>query len=95
MSIDRYTKLILTIIAISLSVIALRPFFAPNPAGAADLSGCGHDPRNPCYVAGWGPEGTLPIANSGRFPLKVIVGNPGPNPVPVIVVNPATPMPMY
>ncbi len=92
MSIDRYTKFILTIIAISLTVIALRPFFAPAMAGAADMSGCGHEPRNPCYVAGWGPEGTIPIANSGHLPLKMLVGNPASNPVPVIVVNPPTPM---
>jgi hypothetical protein len=95
MATDRYTKFILTVIAISLSVIALRPFFAPVSAGAADMDRCGHDPATPCYVAGWGPEGTIPIANSGRFPLKVIVANQLPSPLPVIVVNPPTPMPMY
>lgn len=92
MAIDRYTKFILTIIAISLTVIALRPLFGPVVAGAADMSGCGHDSHNPCYVAGWGPQGTIPIANSGHLPLKILVGNPASNPVPVIVVNPATPL---
>jgi hypothetical protein len=87
---DRYTKFILTVIAISLAVIALRLILAPTAAGA-ELTGCGLDSAHPCYVAGWGPEGTLPVANSGRFPLKVIVGNPAPNPVPVVVVNPPTP----
>ena len=90
---DRYTKLILTIIAISLTVIALRPLFSPSPAGAQVSSGCGTDPQTPCYVAGWGPDGTIPIANMGRFPLKVVVKNPASHPVRVIVVNP--PMPMY
>lgn len=88
---DRYTKLILTIIAISLAVIALRPLFSPSPAGA-QMSGCGLDPQSPCYIAGWGPQGTVPIANIGRFPLKVVVKNPASHPVRVIVVN--RPMPM-
>ena len=84
MSTDRYIKLILTVNAISLSVIAFRPFFAPTVAGAAGFEGCGLDSAHPCYVAGWGPEGTIPVANSGRFPLKVVIGNPA---VPVMVVN--------
>lgn len=91
MPIDRYTKFILTLIAVSLLVLALRPIFGPTAAGA-DMNGCGHDPRNPCYVAGWGPQGTIPIANSGHFPLKILIGNPLGNPVPVIVVNPPTPL---
>jgi hypothetical protein len=89
---DRYTKFILTIIALALTVIALRPLFSPGPAGAADMNGCGLDVHHPCYVAGWGPEGTVPIANAGHLPLKVLVGNPAANPMPVIVVNPPTPL---
>jgi hypothetical protein len=89
---DRYTKFILTIIAIGLTAIALRPLFSPSPAGA-QMSGCGLDPQSPCYIAGWGPQGTVPIANIGRFPLKVVVKNPASHPVRVIVVN--SPMPMY
>ena len=87
---DRYTKFIFTIIAISLTVIALRSLFSPGLAGA-QTSGCGVDPRRPCYIAGWGPDGTVPIANSSHFPLKVVVANPATNPMPVVVVN--RPMP--
>jgi hypothetical protein len=89
MSTDRYTKFILTVIAIVLSVIALRPLFAPTVAGAQGFEGCGQDATHPCYVAGWGPEGTIPVANSGRFPLKVLVANPA---VPVMVANGPIPM---
>jgi hypothetical protein len=44
---DSYTKFILTIIAISLTVIALRPLFAPTLA-VAETNGCGLDARHPC-----------------------------------------------
>jgi hypothetical protein len=87
---DRYTKFILTLIAISLTVIALRPFFSPSSV-EAEMNGCGLDARHPCYIAGWGPEGTVPIASSSHFPLKALVGNTAENPVPVVVVN--RPMP--
>ncbi len=89
MSTDRYMKLILTVIAISLTMIAFRPFFAPTVAGAAGYEGCGLDAAHPCYVAGWGPEGTIPVANSGRFALKVLIANPA---VPVVVANAPIPM---
>lgn len=89
---DRYTRFTLTIISLSLSIIALRPLLSPDTAGA-QVNGCGADPHHPCYIAGWGPDGTVPIANSGRFPLKVLVGNASGNPMPVMVVNP--PMPFY
>jgi hypothetical protein len=94
MNTDRYTKFILTVIAISLCVIALRPLLSSTVAGAAGFEGCGLDSNHPCYVAGWGPDGTVPVANSGRFPLKVLIGNPGVQPVPVIAVNPPVPMTM-
>jgi hypothetical protein len=91
MHLDGYTKFILTVIAISLTVIATRPMFGPV-AAAADMGGCGYDVRHACYVIGWGPEGTIPIANAGHLPLKVLVGNPGAYPLPVVVVNPPTPL---
>jgi hypothetical protein len=90
MAIDRYTRFILTVIALALTAIALRPYFSTASA-AAEMSGCGSDVHHPCYVAGWGPDGTVPIANSGHLPLKVLVGAPASNPLPVVVVNPPTP----
>jgi hypothetical protein len=49
---DRYTKFIFTLIAISLTVIALRPYFSPTSAGAADMNGCGHNAQSMlcCWV---------------------------------------------
>jgi hypothetical protein len=89
---DRFTWLMIDLIAISLSVIALRPFLSPVVAGA-QVNGCSDDPYYPCYIAGWGPDGTVPIANSGRFRLKVLVGNPSANPTRAMVVNP--PLALY
>jgi hypothetical protein len=88
---DRYTKFIFTLIAISLTVIALRPYFSPTSAGR------GYERLRPqcaihAMLLGGGPDGTVPIANSGHLPIKVLVGNPSANPVPVIVVNPPTPL---
>jgi len=80
--IDRYTRFILTLIALALLVIASRSFAVPASARAADLGqGCGYDSHHPCYVAGWGPGGTVPVANSHDLPLKVLVTN-GPVPFP-------------
>ena len=90
--IDRYTKFILTLIAAALIVIAARSFFVYTPAGAADLGqDCGYDSEHPCYVAGWGPGGTIPVANSGDLPLKVLVANVPQSSIPVIIANPPVP----
>src|SRR5271170_3905694 len=90
--IDRYTKFILTLIALALTVIASRSFAVSAPAGAADLGqGCGYDSQHPCYVAGWGPGGTIPVANSHDLPLKVLVTNVPQHSIPVIIAN--TPVP--
>jgi hypothetical protein len=32
--IDRYTKIVLTVIAVALTMLALQPFYAPRPAQA-------------------------------------------------------------
>src|SRR5271170_6181844 len=91
--IDRYTKFILTLIALALTVIASRSFAVSAPAGAADLGqSCGYDSRHPCYVAGWGPGGTIPVANSHDLPLKVLVTNAPTHAVPVIVSNAPVPL---
>ena len=57
MSNDRYLKLILTVIAIRLSVIAFRPFFAPTTAGAAGFEGCGQDLGASVLCRRMGPGG--------------------------------------
>ncbi|GJD92890.1 hypothetical protein OCOJLMKI_0073 [Methylobacterium iners] len=45
--IDGYTKIVLTIIALSLSALALKPAILP---AQAQLNGCGSSSRNPCYI---------------------------------------------
>ncbi len=60
MSTDRYMKLILTVIAISLTMIAFRPFFAPTVAGAAGYEGCGLDAAHPCYRRRMGARRNYP-----------------------------------
>ena len=72
---DRYTKLMLTVIAIGVLIVAFRPYFFPG-AVQAQMNACGEESSHPCYVAGWGPSGTVPIANTGDMPLKVLVVNP-------------------
>ena len=47
MTTDRYTRTVLTVIAIALSVIAVRMNFS-DTAGAAG-KGCGDSSSNPCY----------------------------------------------
>jgi hypothetical protein len=69
--IDLYAKFILTLIALALIVVASRPFAVSAPAGAADVGqGCVSDSRHPCYVAGWGLCGTIPVANSHDLPRR-------------------------
>ncbi len=46
--IDRYTKVVLTVIALSLATLAIEQ--AGPPAHAAPPSGCGSF-NSPCYVA--------------------------------------------
>jgi hypothetical protein len=35
MKIDRYTKVVLTVVALALALIAMRPLFSPTPSYAA------------------------------------------------------------
>lgn len=91
MTTERYTKFVLTTIAIGLFLIAFHLYFFSTAVVHASMGSCGKVPSQPCYVAGWGPEGTVPIANTGNMPLKVLVGNP-PNPIPVVVVNAPSPL---
>jgi hypothetical protein len=51
MTIDLYTKAVLTVIAISLSVIAFGPAVSFNTAKAGPEV-CGIEKKSPCYVAG-------------------------------------------
>ena len=45
---DRYTKVVLTIIALALTILAVRPWMEPAPA-VAQGERCGAL-TNPCYV---------------------------------------------
>ena len=60
--IDRYTKVVLTVIAISLSVLAIGQF--ASPAQAQKNDSCG-EWSNPCYVRTGGrpPE---------KFEVKIV-----------------------
>ncbi len=46
--VDRYTKIVLTIIALALTILAVRPWIEPQRALARE-KGCG-SLTNPCYV---------------------------------------------
>jgi len=86
-TIDRYTKVVLTLIALALMVIACRSVFISTSATAQNIGEtCGFDPQHPCYIAGWGPGGTVPIANSEDLPIKVLVTNGAPRSIPVFVL---------
>lgn len=90
---DRYTKLVLTLIAAALILIAARPFMTPLSARAADSEpACGADAQHPCFIVGLGPDGTVPIANSHAYPLKVLIANTVHNSIPVLVSNPPMPL---
>ena len=45
---DQYTKVVLTIIALALTILAVRPWIEPEPA-VAQGERCG-SLTNPCYV---------------------------------------------
>jgi hypothetical protein len=45
---DGYTKLVLTVIALALVMLAVRPWVEPQPVGA-QRGGCGNS-KSPCFV---------------------------------------------
>ena len=56
---DRYTKAVLTVIAVALSVIAIQ---GAAPSATAQMDGCGQAPSVACYVT-----------NSPKDPIYVVV----------------------
>jgi len=89
MPVDRYTKFILTIIALALIAIAVRSYSGRVSVGAEEMgAGCGYDLQHPCFVQGWGPGGTMPVANTRDLRLKVLVTNGSESAVPVIMRGP-------
>ncbi|MGL4490513.1 MAG: hypothetical protein ACRCU5_13835 [Rhizobiaceae bacterium] len=66
--IDRYTKFTLTVIAVSLTIIAANQL-APTKAMA--LGDCGSRMTNPCWVT----LGTETVEVQTSFPLQVRVMN--------------------
>jgi hypothetical protein len=72
MHVDLYTKSVLTVIAVALSVIAVRGAYAPTPAAALG-SGCGSFRHDPCHI-----KGTVDISapvqiDTGRVGLPVFI----------------------
>ena len=91
MQIDRYTRLVLTLIAAALILVAARPLLGPSNARASNSEPtCGSDAQHPCFVVGLGPEGTVPIANSHAYPLKVLIANT--HSIPVVLSGPPVPL---
>ena len=69
MVLDRYSKIILTVIALALAVIAVGQL-VPKPVVAQGGAGCGIVFYEPCYVIGAG------TTRDGRQVLPVNVVNP-------------------
>ena len=60
MTADRYTKTVLTVIAMALTTIAIQNFV---PSARAQSQSCGADSNTPCYVR-TGGDGYVSIMNS-------------------------------
>lgn len=66
MHVDLYTKSVLTVIAVALSVIAFRGPFAPTPAGAQGAD-CGGTKFTACYIKG------IVEIDAGFFGVPVVI----------------------
>ena len=66
MHVDLYTKSVLTVIAIALSVIAFRGPYAPTPA-MAQPPVCGAFKSSPCHITG---DVTI---DAGRYGVPVYI----------------------
>lgn len=64
--IDRYTKIVLTVIAVALSALALQGF---TPRAIAAGPGCG-DRLDPCYVQGGGRISNDEVRARERDPIE-------------------------
>ena len=72
MTTDRYTRIVLTVIAIALSVIAVRMNFS-DTAGAAGR-GCGDASAKPCYFTTNDPL-SVNVANWPKYGVQLLDGN--------------------
>jgi hypothetical protein len=73
---DRYTKIVLTVIAVSLVAIAVQNLL---PAAQAQAPACGLNKQNPCWVANTA-ESALFVLGTPRG-LPVVVTNPSQQPI--------------
>jgi len=69
--VDRYTKAVLSVIAISLAVIAGQNVLKP---AVAQASGCGETPIIPCWVQSSKPFVVIPATPDGNFPVIGVAG---------------------
>lgn len=76
--VDRYSKIVLTVIALALVALVVRPMFESGSAGA-QARGCG-DAMNPCYVTA--AAGGLPVRGT-----VFVVAPRGGGALPVYVTN--------
>jgi hypothetical protein len=60
--VDRYTKAMLTVIAVALAVIALKGVVAPPAVAQFGASGDCGSLKNPCYIE---------YSGGGGFPIEI------------------------
>jgi len=85
MHIDRYTKFVLTVIAIALIFLSVRPLVPPEKAHASDTT-CGSNYMSPCYVIvrsnAYNGANVPLLVQVQQIPLPVEVRNTGSRPHP-------------